>query len=195
MPLEQRSFLRRWGLCWGGGFGAGAAHHEPAWDSPLCGAQCPALLVPSTFTRAQKFLQAQLPPERSRRGSRRGWSLLPWLLSPKEACPLPYRSEEERPSVPGRHGHCAARGWAGNCAAAARALTSQRTLGLGRGRAWLSQHSIALPALPFLPSFLQWAELLLPALRALKVNSSCGCPKRVPAPEEMCHPCVPRRLL
>lgn len=43
-------------------------------------------------------------------------------------------------------GSSTARGWAGNCAAAARALSSQRTLWLGRGQAWLSQHSVALLA-------------------------------------------------
>lgn len=115
MPLEQRSLLRRWGLCWGGGsaaLGLGLLTRG-LLETPRC-VMCSEHLavqnswLANTLTRAQKLLQAQLPPEHNRHGSCRGWSLLPWLFSPKEGSPLPYGSEEERPAGPGRHGDLAA---------------------------------------------------------------------------------------
>ncbi|XP_066858891.1 selenocysteine lyase isoform X2 [Anser cygnoides] len=94
----------------------------------------------------------------------------------------PLRRGAERPAAERGAGHhpCGrGRGCAGPRAGCGTA---------GRGPSLVAPRTRC-PAVP------QWAELLLPALRALKGNSSCGCPKRVPAPEEMCHPCVPRRLL
>lgn len=83
-------------------------------------------------------------------------------------------------------------GWELRCCCQSPELPKDAVAGKGAGMAFPAQRCVTCS--PFLP-FLQRAEPLVPALRAPKGNSSCACPKCVPAPEETCHPCVPRHLL
>lgn len=112
------------------------ASHLPAHS------QLPACML------AQWSPKAQLHPRHYKCGSHRRWSLLPWLLSTKEAFLLSYPSGEERPSA--SEGNEEFIEQQDSRLGTARALAAERVFWLGKCLAWLSQHCIVLPV-PFPP--------------------------------------------